>query len=193
MTRYYTYRKQVPLKHGQHAKFRKGHGWYVVGKPTVVKKPAAKKKPAVFAHMVSEKGLEFIARWEGCVLHAYDDGTGVWTIGIGHTGGVKPGQTITRARALALLRQDAGHAVAAVNSLGLHLTQPEFDALVSFAFNCGGGALTGGVSKNLHAGSPQAAMVVLREYDHAAGRVLTGLVRRRAAESALFLHGSYGA
>lgn len=155
-------------------------------------KPAKKPAPK-YAHTVSERGLEFIARWEGCVLHAYDDGTGVWTIGIGHTAGVKPGQTITRARALELLRQDAAHAVAAVNSLGLKLSQPEFDALVSFAFNCGPGALTGGVSKNLHVHNPQAAMATLREYDHAGGRVLTGLVRRRAAESALFLHGSYGA
>lgn len=157
-------------------------------KPTPEKKP----KPSVYAHDVSEKGLEFIARWEGCVLHAYDDGTGVWTIGIGHTGGVRPGQAITRVQALALLRRDASHAVDAVHSLGLKLTQPEFDALVSFAFNCGPGALTGGVSKSLHAGNPQAAMGTLREYDHAGGRVLAGLVRRRAAEAALFLHGSYG-
>lgn len=155
-------------------------------------KPAPKAKQSVYAHNVSAKGLEFIARWEGCVLHAYDDGTGVWTIGVGHTGGVKRGQVITRAQAMALLRQDAATAVHAVNSLGLHLKQPQMDALVSFAFNCGGGALTGGVSRNLHAGNPKAAMAVLSEYDHAGGRVLPGLARRRAAESTLFLHGNYG-
>lgn len=156
-------------------------------------KPAAKSKPKPrYATNVSAKGLEFISRWEGCVLHAYNDGTGVWTIGVGHTP-ARPGQTITSAQAMKLLRQDAATAVHAVNSLGLHLSQRQFDALASFAFNCGGGALTGGVSKNLHAGNPQAAMGVLSEYDHDGhGRVLAGLVRRRAAESALFLHGNYG-
>lgn len=156
------------------------------------KKSAAKNRPRpVYVRNVSEKGLEFIAGWEGCVLHAYDDGTGVWTIGVGHTGGVRPGQKITRAQALTLLRQDAAKAVANVNSLGLHLVQHEFDALVSFAFNCGGGALTGGIARELHAGNKQAAMQVLREYVHAGGQVLPGLVRRRAGEAALFLHGTY--
>lgn len=154
-------------------------------------KPAPKAKQTAYAHNASAKGLEFIARWEGCVLHAYDDGTGVWTIGVGHTP-AKPGEVVTHAQAMALLRNDVAKAVAAVNSLGLHLKQTQFDALVSFAFNCGGGALTGGVSKNLHAGNPAAAMAVLSEYDHAGGRVLPGLARRRAAESALFLHSNYG-
>ena len=141
---------------------------------------------------VSQKGLDFIARWEGCVLHAYDDGTGVWTIGVGHTGNVHPGETITRAQALAFLRQDAAKAVVAVNGLAVQLAQTEFDALTSFAFNCGGGALSGGIARSLHAGDRAAAMAVLSEYVHAGGVVSAGLVRRRAAESALFLHGSYG-
>ena len=141
---------------------------------------------------VSQKGLDFIARWEGCVLHAYDDGTGVWTIGIGHTAGVHPGETITRAQAMTFLRQDAAKAVMAVDGLGVQLAQTEFDALTSFAFNCGGGALSGGIARNLHAGDKQGAMAVLNEYVNTNGRVNAGLVRRRAAETALFLHGSYG-
>ena len=80
----------------------------------------------------------------------------------------------------------------AVNGLAVQLAQTEFDALTSFAFNCGGGALSGGIARSLHAGDRAAAMAVLSEYVHAGGVVSAGLVRRRAAESALFLHGSYG-
>lgn len=170
-------------------------------------KPPAKKKPKpappvpVYAHTVSSAGLEFIARWEGCVLHPYNDPLNA-TIGVGHLihmGTVTAADEsryrgFTHPQAISLLKVDAGKAVAAVNALGLHLAQHELDALVSFAFNCGAGALSGGVARNLHAGDKPAAMAVLSEFVHAGGpEPVLGLVRRRAGEVALFLHGSYGA
>lgn len=62
-------------------------------------------KPAT---SLSQKGLDLIKGFEGLRLRAYRDPAGVWTIGYGHTGGVKPGQVITRARAEELLRADTG-------------------------------------------------------------------------------------
>lgn len=150
---------------------------------------------------VSQRGLEFIARFEGCVLHPYNDAASPpnATIGYGHMihrGAVTPADVrkfkeFTLGDAMRLLVEDAQAAVHAVASLGVRLNQHEFDALVSFAFNCGGGALMGGIARSLKAGRKQQAMSVLREYVHAGSEVLPGLVRRRTAESALFLHGIY--
>ena len=158
---------------------------------------------AVTAHDVSAAGLNFIANFEGCVLHPYDDGgrpgVGNATIGVGHLIHMGPCvpqdfktyANFTRAQALDLLHTDAEKAVSAVLSIGVPFTQPELDALTSFAFNCGGGALMGGIAHALHAGSPVAAMQVLQEYTHAGSVSLPGLVRRRAAEAHLFLQGVY--
>ena len=90
----------------------------------------------------SAHGVEFIAAYEGFVNHPYRDSGGVWTIGYGHTGpGVASMGTISRARGLELLARDVGSAEHAVNALGLAFTQNQFDALVSFVFNCGPGTL----------------------------------------------------
>ena len=170
-------------------------------KPNV--ESATKKKPTAAARNVSARGLAFIASFEGCVLHPYDDGgpgRGNATIGVGHlihyglvtAADMRRYAGFTRGQAMSLLRADAAHAVAAVDQLGLRFSQPEFDALCSFAFNCGGGSLAGGIARNLHASNDQAAMNVLREYVHGPGGVvMAGLVRRRNAEANLFLHGTY--
>lgn len=158
--------------------------------------------PPVYVRNVSEDGLEAIARWEGVELVPYDDGgrgKGNATIGVGHLihmGVVRPADLakykgFTYEQAIALLKIDAAKAVAAVNALGLHLVQHEFDALVSFAFNLGAGALAGGISRELHAGNKTAAMAVLQEYNHVGSVVWPGLTRRRAGEANLFLHGAY--
>ena len=87
--------------------------------------------------------IEAIKKFEGCRLKAYKCPAGVWTIGIGHTGGVEKGDTITEAQAERFLRQDLAHFEAYVD--GLHVTSRQhcFDALVSFAFNVGCDALGG--------------------------------------------------
>jgi lysozyme len=138
----------------------------------------------------STHGVEFIASYEGFVDHPYRDSGGVWTIGYGHTGpGVSTMGKITRARGLELLALDVRSAEHAVNALGLRLSQGQFDALVSFVFNCGAGTLEpsrslGHALRQPGMGGVGAAMAL---YTHDAnGRVQPGLVNRRAAEGTLF-------
>lgn len=78
--------------------------------------------------------------FEGLRLEAYKDARGVWTIGYGHTYGVKEGQKITSKQAETLLRGDLLPCEKAVTGLGVW-TQGQFDALVDFAFNLGIDAL----------------------------------------------------
>lgn len=135
---------------------------------------------------ISQKGLEIIKKHEGCRLKAYLDPVGIPTIGYGHTAGVKMGQTITQAQADAYLVQDAGTAERAVFRYDstYHWNQNQFDALVSFTFNCGSGNLD-----KLLAGGKRTVEEVsakLPSYCKAGGRTLPGLVRRRAEEKALF-------
>lgn len=112
---------------------------------------------------------------------------GVWTIGYGHTAGVKPGQTITQAQAEEYLRQDCRKFERCVNDaayvpITAQLNQNQFDALVSFAFNCGAGNL-----KKLCAGRSAAQIAAaMPQYCKAAGKTLAGLRRRREAEVSLF-------
>lgn len=75
---------------------------------------------------------------EGLRLDAYPDKGGVWTIGYGHTKGVKPGDRITLAESDEFLREDLAFFAAAVLKLVRRpMTQGQFDALVCFAYNCG--------------------------------------------------------
>ena len=92
--------------------------------------------------VTSEKGIEFIKSYEALVLKAYDDSTGVWTIGYGHTAGVMPGMEITESQAVEFLQADLKRFEESVNRyVTVPLTQNMFDALVSFTFNLGAGAL----------------------------------------------------
>jgi lysozyme len=96
----------------------------------------------------SESCFDFIKNEEGCVLHAYQDSAGIWTIGIGSTmykdgTRVKKGDTITKEKAVELLRwevENKSKSVAAFVS-NVVIRQNQFDALVSFAYNVGIGAL----------------------------------------------------
>jgi lysozyme len=85
----------------------------------------------------SNKGIELIKHFEGLRLNAYRDSRGTWTIGYGHTGGVKSGDVITEREADELLARDLETAEDAVNEQNLSLSQNQFDALVSFVFNVG--------------------------------------------------------
>lgn len=140
------------------------------------------------ANALSQNGLDLIKGFEGLRLSAYQDSAGVWTIGYGHTGNVKPGDRITQAEAERLLQQDTAWAQQAVrDQVKVPLTQGQFDALTSFTFNLGAGALEKStLLKKLNAGDYAGAQAEFGKWVHAGGEVLQGLVRRRAAEADLF-------
>lgn len=138
---------------------------------------------------ISDAGLALIKQAEGGELTAYQDAAGVWTIGYGHTRGVKAGDRITQAQAEALLREDIRVAETVVSTnVKTALTQHQADALCSFVFNLGAGHFVrSALLKKLNAGDINGAADEFSRWIYADGKRLNGLVRRRAAERALFL------
>lgn len=142
----------------------------------------------------SAAGKKLIVDFEGLRLDAYICPSGVPTIGVGHTGtDVTMGTRITEAHAMRLLEQDLAKFEEAVGRLiSIKLTQPQFDALVSFAFNCGAGALEEStLRKRLNAGEDPntVAKEELPKWCKGPNGPLAGLVRRRTAEVNLFCSG----
>lgn len=146
---------------------------------------------------ISDTGLDLVKHFEGLFLTAYLDPVGVWTIGYGNTGPeATSGNTITEQRADELLRQDMADAEDAVSRhITVTLSQKEFDALTSFAFNVGGGNLwRSTLRRKLNAGDRQGAADELLRWNK--GRVngvlteLAGLTRRRKSEREFFLTGN---
>lgn len=138
---------------------------------------------------------KLIEGFEGCRLDPYQDTVGVWTIGYGHTGDDVYGGcgSIDQATADQMLADDLSDFEDAVNSLCPKCTQQQFDALVSFSYNLGSGALRGSTLRRMHnAGNYTGAAGEFGKWNHAGGRVLAGLTRRRAAEAAVYAHGNYG-
>lgn len=139
---------------------------------------------------ISEKGVELVAKYEGCRLAAYKCPAGVWTIGYGHTMGVKQGDTLpSNQAAKALLKEDLkkyGDYVNNCRKKGLitfPLNQNQFDALTSFTYNCGNGSL-----QKLVSGRDAATIAEkLLLYNKGGGKVLAGLTKRRQEERELFL------
>lgn len=140
----------------------------------------------------SDQGKQFIRNHEGLRLKAYPDpGTGSepWTIGYGHTGpSVKRGLTISEATAKMLLTKDLQkHEEAVENALsGEVIPQGAFDALVSFDFNTGALHRSTLLRKHLQ-GDYSGAAQEFHRWKWAGGRVLPGLVRRRAKEAEMYL------
>jgi lysozyme len=138
--------------------------------------------------LLSQRGAKLIQAFEGLHLRAYQDSVGVWTIGWGHTKDVHQGQVITRARAEELFREDVLTFERAVAScVKVAITQQQFDALVSFAFNLGVGALRKStLLKMLNNQDYQGAAQQFGRWTRAGKVELAGLVKRRAAERKLF-------
>lgn len=147
---------------------------------------------------ISQNGIKFIQSFEGFSSKAYDDGVGVWTIGWGTTRyenctKVKRGDSITVERAVELFMHDlSGFESAVRRSAKVPLNQNQYDALVSFTYNVGIGALQGSTAlRKLNSGDYQGAANALLSWNK--GRVngklveLKGLTRRRNAERDLFL------
>ncbi|WOI52533.1 lysozyme [Parvularcula sp. LCG005] len=145
---------------------------------------------------ISAEGIALIKRWEGLRLDSYQDIAGIWTIGYGHTGReVGPDQTITEAEAEDLLREDVRRFENGVNDLvKVPLTQSMFDALVSFSYNVGTGALKSStalkrLNKEDYTGAAEALTWWNKARDPQSGQLVVsnGLARRRQSEAALFL------
>ena len=132
-----------------------------------------------------------VAEFEGLRTLAYKCPGGVWTIGYGHTEGVKPGQRCTRRQAEAWLREDLAVAAGEVEALGLDLAQGQAEALVDFVFNLGIGALEGStLLKKIRAGAGTAEIQSeFRRWVYAGGEVQKGLVKRREWEAQRYAAG----
>ena len=134
---------------------------------------------------INKNGLNLIKKYEGCRLTSYTCPAGVLTIGYGHTGkDVKPNQTITKKKAINLLKKDLARFERHVQSYNYiyEWTDNEFSALVSFAFNIGNIDQLTAYGKRTRS-QIRSAML---KYVKANGKTLAGLVKRRKAELRLF-------
>lgn len=137
----------------------------------------------------SESGRKMIEDFEGVRLKAYQDQRGIWTIGVGHTEGVKQGDTCTFAKADAWLAEDLSVAEAAVTrNVTVPLNQNQFDALVSLTFNIGSGNFAQStVRRLLNENNVQGAADAFMMWKKTGGEDNPGLVNRRTIERRLFL------
>lgn len=141
----------------------------------------------------SERGVGLIKEFESCRLEAYDDGGGVWTIGWGTTrypNGrfVAPGDVCTQQEADQWLMEDIMEAEDAVDRyVSVPINQNQFDALVSFTYNCGSMALLNStLLKLLNARDDVGAARQFKRWNKDNGKEVAGLTRRRAVEAKLF-------
>lgn len=147
--------------------------------------------------ITSDLGREFIKSYEKCRLRAYDDGVGVWTIGWGHTAGVKYGDECSIDQANAWLDEELEVFQAAVNNaVKVPLSQHQFDALVSFSYNVGTGALRSStLLKLLNLGNYAGAANRFEDWNKGmiGGKLapIGGLTKRRKAERRIFENGEY--
>lgn len=138
----------------------------------------------------SQTGIDLIKSFEGLVLTAYKPvkAEPYYTIGYGHYGSdVKYGQTITKAQAEQILKNDLIKYETAVTAYNYVYSwnQHEFDCLVSFTFNCGTGSLKN-LLKNGTRSRAEIRKAILLYNKDVSGNTLAGLVRRRKAELELF-------
>jgi lysozyme len=144
---------------------------------------------------ISDKGVDFIKDWEGCKLTAYLDGGNVWTIGIGHTKTAKEGMVITMEEAIVLFKEDCSPIEKCLNdgkTVIVSLSQKNYDALCSFSFNLGLGALKKStLLKCLNAGNYDDAAKEFLKWCKDNGKFIEGLHKRRVAESTVFKGGEY--
>ena len=140
---------------------------------------------------INAAGLALVRDYEGLRLEAYQDTSGIWTIGYGHTRGVRPGDSISAEQAEQFLEADLMEAERAVASyVRVPLTDNQFSVLVSFVFNEGEGAFAKStLLRKLNEGGYALVPACLKSWIFDDGRVLPGLVKRRAAEAALWSTG----
>lgn len=139
----------------------------------------------------SQAAIDLIKSFEGFRSESYQCPAGIWTVGYGTTRGAEPGQRVTEAEAVTMLRADLQHVEGVLSAaVKVPVTQAQFDALCSLAYNIGCGNLTRStLLKRLNGGDAPGAAEEFLRWNRAGGQVLVGLVRRREAERALFLNG----
>ena len=143
----------------------------------------------------SQQGLKLIERFEGLSLTPYKDCVGLYTIGVGHLigdGRSLPSswnRTLTVNECYELLASDVTKfELGVARYITAKLTQNQFDALVSFAFNLGLGTLQrSSLRQKLNRGNKEGAIKTWLKYNMAGGQVVKGLDLRRKAEVSLFL------
>jgi lysozyme len=137
----------------------------------------------------SFNGINLIKQFEGLRLKAYQDVVGIWTIGFGTITNVKPGDVIMEEKAIEFLQHDLEKFEATINKyVTVPINQNQFDALACFCYNVGSGAfMKSTLLKCLNAGDMIGASKQFLAWNKAGGKVVSGLTKRRAAESKLFL------
>lgn len=141
---------------------------------------------------ISDEALALIKRWEGLRLQAYECEAGVWTIGYGHTKTARPGQVISQTKAERLLMEDLAEFERAISEMvRVPLTDGQFGALVSWAFNVGTeAARRSTLIRRLNRLEYDAVPAELMRWNKVDRRVVPGLTNRRAAEAGLWARGS---
>lgn len=139
---------------------------------------------------MTNQGLELIKSFEGLRLKAYKCPAGVWTIGYGHTKGVKEGDVITEQEAEDMLKKDVvGFEINVRGAVIPNLNDHQYDALTSFAYNVGLGNFRKSTLLRLINSGITAREDITNQFMrwvYAGGKKLTGLVRRRTAEAELY-------
>lgn len=154
---------------------------------------------ALIETLVSDACIDFIKSWEGYYGTPYRDEVGVLTLGYGMTGEEIAGiSEITEEQATSMLKDWINNKYAPVikadlDNKGIDLTQNEFDALVSFAYNCGtGGLLNSTLYKRICQGVRDNSLIAnFQAWSSGGGQRIEGLYRRRTKEAAMFLNGDY--
>ena len=144
-----------------------------------------------FGEYSAEVAMDFIEAWEGCRLQAYKCPADIWTIGVGHTKDVTEHDEITYEQSRELLRKDIEKVKRGLAPfVNVHVTEGQFVALVSLAFNVGVSYVVHQCPKlmrALNAGDVETAAHEFLDIDKANGVRLPGLTRRRQSEARLFL------
>lgn len=144
-----------------------------------------------FSEYSVDLAADFIEAWEGCRLQAYKCPADIWTIGVGHTKDVTEHDEITYEQARELLRQDIEEVKRELAPfVNVHVTEGQYVALVSLAFNVGASYVVHNcprLMRALNAGDVEQAAHQFLDITKAGGKELPGLVRRRKSEAKLFL------
>jgi GH24 family phage-related lysozyme (muramidase) len=133
--------------------------------------------------------IQAIKEFEGYKNKPYQDAAGNWTGGYGHMLLSNQPAIIPTSLAETWLNHDIYLAAIPVrNLITVEITQGQFDAMVDFCFNCGNSAFTrSSIWKHINAGRPEAAAAEVKLYNHAGGKVLPGLTKRRAWEASMII------